>query len=114
MEYKRAGVDGETLGERMSDVLVVGLFALYVWVWASQLHTPLFGGVQRWLRTGWRFPLVSCAWCSGFWLSALGVSAIHYVYGRLDWVLTPVSIAAAAAVCGFLGSLTPGIDPEDA
>lgn len=93
------------------DVLIAGFAALYIWVLASQLHTPLIRPIQKWLRRGWRVPFVGCPWCSGFWLSAVFVIAIQW--GRLDFVLTPLSIFAAAALCGFVGALTPGIDLED-
>lgn len=94
------------------DALIVGLAALYVWVLASQLHTPVIGGVQRWLRRGWRRSLIACPWCSGFWLSMLGVGLIQW--GRWGWVETPLAILGAAAVVGLVGSnWTAGIDDEE-
>lgn len=93
------------------DALVAGLAALYVWVFLSQLHTPGFGRLQRWARRGWRVPLVGCPWCSGWWLGL--VFTILLQLQRLDWIATPLTALAAAALCGFVGSLTPGMDEAD-
>lgn len=88
-----------------------GLAALYVWVFLSQLHTPGFGRLQKWARNGWRVPLVSCPWCSGFWLSAVFVAVIEW--GRWSFTTTPFAILGAAALCGFLGAMTPGFDFDE-
>lgn len=95
----------------MSDVLLAGAAAFFLWVLASQLHTPVIRPVQRWLRTGWRRSLVSCPFCFGFWAAVILVAALQW--GRLDPIDTPVSILAATAVCGFLGSFTAGIEDEE-
>lgn len=93
------------------EVIIVGLAALFAWVFMSQLHTPGFGPIQRWLRRGWRVPLIGCPWCSGFWLALIFTLLLQW--GRWDLVATPLTILAGAAVCGFLGSLTPGMDEEE-
>lgn len=95
----------------IADVLVVGLASFYVWALAAFLHTPVIRPIQRWLRRGWRVALTGCPYCLGFWLSLVGTVAIQW--GRLDWVLTPLTVLASAALCGYVGSLTSGIDLED-
>lgn len=95
----------------ISDALIVALAGLFTWVFASQLHTPGFGKIQRWLRRGWRVGLVGCPWCSGWWLGWVLTLAIQY--DRLDWITTPAIAVASAGLIGFLGSMTPGMDEED-
>lgn len=101
-----------TLIFALAIALVSGLAALYLWVFASQLHTPLLGWLQRWLRTGWRVPLVSCPWCFGFWASMLIAIVLGAVSGT-HIVVTLASGLAGAAVAGFIGSLTPGFSPPE-
>lgn len=93
------------------DAALAGAAALYVWVLASQLHTPIIRPIQKWLRTGWRRPMISCPWCSGFWLGIAFTVALQW--HRLDWIVTPITALAAAAICGYVGSLTPGIEDEE-
>lgn len=94
------------------EAILIGLAALYLWVLASQLHTPVIGGVQRWLRRGWRRPLISCPWCSGFWISAVLVAVVQWM--RWDWIGTPLTILASATIVGLIGSnWTAGIDDEE-
>lgn len=93
------------------DLMIAGLASLYLWVFMSQLHTPGFRWLQHWLRHGPLQPLISCAWCSGWWLSVVIVLLLQA--NRLDWVVTPLTMVASAALAGFAGSLTPGIDLED-
>lgn len=95
----------------ITSVLVAGGAGLFAWVFASQLTTPGFAWLQKWLRRGWRRPLVSCPWCSGFWLCA--IFAIALQWGYLHPVITPLSALAAAAIVGYIGSLTPGINDEE-
>lgn len=85
---------------------------LYLWVFASQLTTPGFSGFQKWLRKSWRRPLIGCPWCSGFWLSAIFVTSQQALTGTLHWLTTPLTILAGAAVIGYVGSLTPGVNDE--
>lgn len=95
----------------MADVAVVALATLFVWVLASQLDTPIIRPVQRWLRSGWRFQLVGCPYCFGFWLSIIFTALVQWE--RLDWVRSPLTVLAATALAGFLGSLTEGAVPVD-
>lgn len=99
----------------LADIFLIAFAGLYLWVLASQLHTPVIRPVQRWLRRGWRRPLLSCPWCSGFWLAVVLALTLHAITGRLHWLLTPLVILAAAALIGLVGSMwTPGIeDPEE-
>lgn len=93
------------------DVLLAAFASLYVWVFVSQLTTPIIAPVQRWLRRGWRRSLVSCPWCTSFWLALLFILLLQM--GRYDWVATPLAVLAAAAISAFIGSMTPGILDED-
>lgn len=98
----------------LADALLVAGMALYLWALAAFLHTPVIGGVQRWLRRGWRRPLIACPWCFGFWASLLLALALHGWTGRLDWVMTPLVVFTAAALVGLVGSnWTPGADDPD-
>ena len=92
----------------MTQVLVLGLVSTYLWVFASQLHTPGFGWLQHWLRTGWLKPLVSCPWCFGWWASLIGAALL---LGFTWWTLAVA--VASAAVTGILGAyFTPGISED--
>lgn len=95
----------------MFEAVIVAFAAFYVWVFVSQLHTPGFRRIQKWLRRGWRLQLTGCPYCLGWWLSLIFTIAIQW--GHLDWVITPLTALAAAGICGYIGSLTPGIDLED-
>lgn len=98
----------------LADAVLVALVAIYLWALAAFLHTPVIGGVQRWLRRGWRRPLIACPWCFGFWATLLLTLALHGWTGRLDWILTPLVALAAAAIVGIVGSnFTPGADDLD-
>lgn len=94
------------------DVFIAGLAAVYVWVFMSQLHTPGFGRLQRWLRRGWRVPVISCSYCSSWWLSVVLVALLQL--HRLDWIVTPITMIATAGLAGLIGSMTPGFDWDDA
>lgn len=93
------------------EIILIAMASLYLWVLASQLTTPVIAPIQRWLRRGWRRSLVSCPWCAGFWLSLIFTLAVHW--GRYDWVVTPLTVLASAAVVGLAGSFTGGILDED-
>lgn len=97
----------------LADAVLVALVAIYLWALAAFLHTPIIGGAQRWLRRGWRRPLIACPWCFGFWASLALTVALHASTGRLDWSSLWVGVAAAALV-GLIGSnWTPGADDSD-
>lgn len=93
------------------DVFIAGLASVYIWVFMSQLHTPGFGRLQRWLRRGPLSNLIACPWCSGWWLSVVIVLLLQL--HRLDWLVTPITIVAAAGLAGIVGGMTPGVDMED-
>lgn len=93
------------------DFLIAGFAALYVWVFLSQLHTPGFGWLQSWMRRGWRVPLIGCPWCSGWWLGLIFTVLLQLHH--IDWIITPLTALGAAAICGFLGAMTPGMDEDD-
>lgn len=96
-----------------NDFLVVGMSTLYVWIFASQLHTPGFRRLQSWLRKGWRRPLVGCPYCFSFWAGSALTVALQW--GRLDVIATPLSALASAALAGLLGAyFTSGIAEEEA
>jgi len=96
------------------DVLLIAFAVLYAWALAAFLHTPVIRPVQRWLRRGWRRALVGCPWCFGFWVSLVFTIALHATQHRLDWVATPLTVLAAAALAALAGSFTQGIEDEDA
>lgn len=102
---------GQVVMSALSDALIAGSAALFCWVLLSQLHPPVIGGVLEAIRRSWIRPLLACSWCSGFWLSVILVPLAQW--GRWDWILTPLAILAAAALAGFVGSLTPGMEVDD-
>lgn len=93
------------------EALIIGGATFYLWMLAAQLHTPIIYPIQKWLRLSWRRPLIGCPYCFGFW-GAVALTLLVQ-WGRLDWVMTPLTILAAAALSGFVGSFTPGIDDEE-
>lgn len=93
------------------EALLSGGAVFYIWMLVSQLNTPGLRTIQRWLRLSWRRPLTSCPYCFGFWASVLVVLAMQF--GHLDPILTPLTVLASAALAGFVGSLTPGMDAEE-
>lgn len=96
----------------LTDLAAVALAALYLWMLASQLHTPVIRPVQRWLRRGWRRSLVGCPWCFGIYATTALALLVHW--GRWDWIATPLLALAAAALVGLIGSnWTPGIEDEE-
>lgn len=95
----------------ISNALLAAAAGLFVWVFMSQLTTPGFAWLQRWLRSGWRRPLISCPWCSGFWLALIFTLLLQWSY--LHPVVTPLTVLASAAIIGFAGGFTPGIEDED-
>lgn len=95
----------------LSDIALIALAGLYLWVFVSQLSTPGFKRLQRAIRLSFMRPLIACPWCSGFWLSLVFTALLHI--GRYDWVATPLTALAGAGLIGLLGSFTPGIIDED-
>lgn len=100
-----------TLLAALQALLAAGA-GLYLWVFVSQLTTPGFGRLQKWLRASWRRPLTGCPWCSGFWVSAILVIAQQALTGALSPITTPLAILASAAIVGYVGSMTPGVNDE--
>ena len=94
-------------------VFAVGPAAFYLWMVAAVLRTPVIHPVQRWLRRGWRRPLVACGYCSGFWLSGAVTGALWAAHGFTDPVVAASVWLAGAALCGFMASWTDGIADED-
>lgn len=97
-----------------ADAAVIGLAVTYVWALAAFLHTPIIRPIQRWLRRSWRWPLISCPWCFGFWAAMALTILVHASTGRLGWSTTPVVVLASASLVGIIGSnWAPSPDPEE-
>lgn len=74
----------------MSEVLIVGLAAFYIWYLLAE--ATIFDRVLGWPREHWG-PLVSCGYCSAFWI----VPILLCLTGDYD----PLAHLAAAGVVGL-------------
>lgn len=101
-----------TLLAALQALLAAGA-SLYVWVFISQMTTPGLGWLQKGLRRSFLRPLFSCPWCFSWWACLALVVALQVSTGAVHWLMTPVSTLLAAAMSGFVGSLTPGIADLD-
>lgn len=77
----------------MSEALLVGLAAYYVWYLICQ--ADIFDKPLAWPREHWS-PLIGCPWCLGFWVTGLILLLTHSY--------DPVTHLAASGVAGLAGS----------
>lgn len=82
----------------MNTVLVVGFACAYIWYLLAVAHItePVMAAARA--RDDWVGLLITCPWCSGFWLAGV----LLLVSGNYD----PMTHLATACVVGVVGTLT--------
>ena len=92
---------------------MIYLLAFVVLVLASARATRVIvfdeiaAPLRTWILTKYPLPskpgkLISCYWCAGFWVSALGATAAHSLFPWTPWISIPLLTFATSYAVGVL------------